>query len=57
LTADFWTDKDDMGRMTLLVAGAIKDALTQRGIEMPFPQRTITLPTGELLRVEASRNA
>jgi small-conductance mechanosensitive channel len=57
LSADFWTDKDDMGRMTLLVAGAIKDALTENRIEMPFPHRTLTLPAGDLLRMESGNNS
>ena len=56
LAADFWADKNDIGRVTLLVAAAIKDALTSSGIEMPFPHRTLTMSTGETLRVEGLKN-
>jgi small-conductance mechanosensitive channel len=36
ISADFWVDKNHMGRVTLLVAEAIKDTLAQNGIEIPL---------------------
>jgi small-conductance mechanosensitive channel len=49
---EYWCDREKVPKLTLTAAAAIKDALAQSHIEMPFPVRQLTQSPGEVIRVQ-----
>jgi small-conductance mechanosensitive channel len=57
LALEFWVVKEVAVEAAITAAEAVKKALESAGVEMPFPQRTLSFAADQKLKVEVSNSA
>ena len=57
LAMEFWVVKEAAAEAPITAAEAVKKALESAGVEMPFPQRTLSFAADQKLKVEVSNSA
>jgi small-conductance mechanosensitive channel len=55
LGAEFWVERERLLEAQNTAADAVKKALEQAKIELPFPQRTLSFQPNQTVRVEVAK--